>query len=75
MHSEPRLRDSAISARAASAHSMTQGSVPPQIQQVLTTESVPEEDLEMEVMDKVDDFLFTSPFTKTTFYKRRRENN
>ena len=41
----------------------------------MTTESIPEEELVMEHLDKVDDFLFTSPFTKTTFYKRRRENN
>lgn len=29
----------------------------------------------MENLDKIDDFLFTSPFTRTTFYKRRRENS
>jgi hypothetical protein len=27
------------------------------------------------VNDKVDDFLFTSPFSRTTFYKRRQQND
>jgi len=35
------------------------------------TESVPEQEMDV---DRVDDFLFTSPFTSTTFYKRKRLN-
>ena len=41
----------------------------------MTTDSVPEEEMALENIDKVDDFLFTSPFTQTTFYKRRRQND
>ena len=33
------------------------------------TESVPEIDLGEQ--EKIDDFLFTSPFTSTTFYKKK----
>jgi len=35
------------------------------------TESVPEQEMDV---DRVDDFLFTSPFTSTSFYKRKRLN-
>ena len=37
--------------------------------------SADDEEGKGEKQDKVDDFLFTSPFTKTAyFYKRRRQN-
>lgn len=35
------------------------------------TESVPEQEMDV---DRVDDFLFTSPFTSTTFFRRKRLN-
>jgi hypothetical protein len=38
----------------------------------LTTESIPEEEANMDNYDKVDDFLFTSPFMLSNFNKKRR---
>ena len=39
------------------------------------TESVPDHELAGDNIEKIDDFLFTSPFTATNFYKRRRQND
>jgi hypothetical protein len=39
-----------------------------------STHSVPPEDIEAENKDKVDDFLFTSPFTLTSFYRRKKQS-
>lgn len=36
--------------------------------------SVDDEEGKIEKQDKVEDFLFSSPFSKTNFLKRRRQN-